>query len=146
MVTNPYQPPVNALREPLYSPPGGEKLSFTQILFSFRGRIPRSTFWLYSILLAVVGIVAVSLIAPLLESPDTAESTKGIAGILVIALIIPFIWISLALRIKRWHDRDKSGAWILIGLVPLVGPIWSFVECCCLRGTFGDNNYGSDPT
>jgi uncharacterized membrane protein YhaH (DUF805 family) len=31
-------------------------------------------------------------------------------------------------------------------MIPLVGAIWTFVECGCLRGTVGPNNYGEDPT
>jgi uncharacterized membrane protein YhaH (DUF805 family) len=52
----------------------------------------------------------------------------------------------LALQVKRWHDRSKSGWWVLINLVPAIGPIWSFVEAGCLRGTEGGNEYGGDPT
>ena len=50
------------------------------------------------------------------------------ANFAVLALYVPFIWISLAVSVKRWHDRDKSGWWILIGLVPLIGSIWQFIE------------------
>jgi uncharacterized membrane protein YhaH (DUF805 family) len=52
----------------------------------------------------------------------------------------------MAIYVKRWQDRDKSGWWILIGFVPIIGGIWAFVECGCLRGTMGDNRYGPDPT
>ena len=54
--------------------------------------------------------------------------------------------VRLAVSVKRWHDRDKPGTWVLINLIPLVGGIWAFVEVGCLRGTFGPNNYGEDPT
>jgi uncharacterized membrane protein YhaH (DUF805 family) len=72
------------------------------------------------------------------------ESPATTVGILV--LYVPMIWISLAVQIKRWHDRDKSGWWVLIGMIPCIGPIWAFVECGCLRGSFGPNGYGPDPT
>lgn len=75
-----------------------------------------------------------------------SEKTQGIFGVLALILYIPLIWCSLALQIKRWHDRDKPGTWVLINLIPLVGGIWAFVEVGCLRGTFGPNNYGDDPT
>lgn len=73
-----------------------------------------------------------------------AES--DLTGLITLVLYIPFIWTSLAIAVKRWHDRDKSGWWILIGIIPLIGPIWQFVETGCLRGTMGRNQYGSDPT
>lgn len=49
------------------------------------------------------------------------------------------------MAIKRYHDRDKSGAWVLIQLVPFVGPFWYVIEAGCLRGTVGPNRYGPDP-
>jgi uncharacterized membrane protein YhaH (DUF805 family) len=55
------------------------------------------------------------------------------------------IWIGLALAVKRWHDRNKSGWWVLIGLVPIIGQLWALIECGFLRGTTGPNIYGADP-
>ena len=72
--------------------------------------------------------------------------SEDIGGIVTLILYIPFVWISLAVNANRWHDRDKSAWWILIGLVPIAGGIWAFVECGCLRGTMGDNTFGPDPT
>ncbi len=88
--------------------------------------------------MAVIGILGAIL--------GQSEKTQGIFGILAVLLYIPLLWSSLALQVKRWHDRNKSGAWVLISLIPLVGGIWAFVEVGCLRGTFGLNNYGEDPT
>ena len=55
------------------------------------------------------------------------------------------IYLALALYAKRWHDRDKSGWWSLIGLVPFIGAIWILVELGILEGTRGPNQYGPDP-
>jgi uncharacterized membrane protein YhaH (DUF805 family) len=52
---------------------------------------------------------------------------------------------SWAGAIKRCHDRGKSGWWLLVSFVPIVGFLWSFVELGCLRGTDGANEYGGDP-
>jgi uncharacterized membrane protein YhaH (DUF805 family) len=120
------------------------------ILFSFQGRIPRRTYWLWAIASGVaIGIVIGILFAILGPEVDPATgvaSGGGLFGVLAGILYIPLIWIGLALGVKRWHDRGKSGWWILIGLIPLVGAIWTFVECGCLRGTVGPNPYGPDPT
>jgi uncharacterized membrane protein YhaH (DUF805 family) len=62
-----------------------------------------------------------------------------------LVLLIALIWISLALQVKRWHDRDKSGWWGLIQLVPAIGPIWFLIECGFRKGTTGANQYGPDP-
>lgn len=66
--------------------------------------------------------------------------------VLMLLVAIPYIWSSIALQVKRWHDRGKSGAMVLINLIPYIGGIWAFVECGCLRGTCGQNQYGQDPT
>lgn len=141
MITpSPYQPP-NAASLP---PQGGATaLTPKQILFSFQGRIPRRTYWLWAILSAVAFMVVIGILGAILGQ---SEKTQGIFGVLAVILYIPLIWCSLALQIKRWHDRDKPGTWVLINLIPLVGGIWAFVEVGCLRGTFGPNNYGEDPT
>lgn len=64
-----------------------------------------------------------------------------LAGLIVIASI----WPGLAVSIKRWHDRGKSGWWILIALVPLIGGLWALIETGFLPGTPGTNEYGPDP-
>ena len=55
------------------------------------------------------------------------------------------IYFALAVYAKRWHDRDKSGWWTLIVLVPFIGAIWLLVECGILEGTRGPNRFGPDP-
>ena len=62
-----------------------------------------------------------------------------------ILLWLSMLWPALAIYAKRWHDRDKSGWWTLITLVPLVGPIWATVECGFLPGTVGQNRFGQPP-
>ncbi len=64
----------------------------------------------------------------------------------MVPLVVAFIWASFAVRVKRWHDHDKSGVWLLIGLIPYAGGIISFIFLGCMRGTDGDNRYGDDPT
>ena len=51
---------------------------------------------------------------------------------------------SLAVLVRRLHDTGKSGWWILIGLIPLIGAIVLLVFTI-LEGEQGDNQYGSDP-
>ena len=54
-------------------------------------------------------------------------------------------WSCACLAIKRFHDRGKSGAWVLILLVPFVGPLWYLVEVGFLPGTAGPNRFGPEP-
>ena len=110
------------------------------ILFAFDGRVPRRIYWGASLSVTFIFYAVVFALVAIFGE----ESPVATGGILV--MYIPLVWISLAIQIKRWHDRDKSGWWVLIGLIPCIGPIWAFVECGCLRGTFGSNTYGPDPT
>ena len=71
---------------------------------------------------------------------DEATGFGPISGILAIIAIYP----SIAVSVKRCHDRDRSGWFLLLGLIPLVN-IWVLVELGFLKGTTGENKYGSDP-
>lgn len=125
-------PPANALTDWLAEP-----MSPAQILFGFRGRIPRRTYWLWGVL----GLIGFAVVANLLLG--IAGLPEEWAGLLPNLLIL---WPSLAISAKRWHDRDKSAWWLLVNLIPLVGWIWALVENGFLRGTAGPNRYGEDLT
>ncbi|WP_435237668.1 DUF805 domain-containing protein [Psychromonas sp. PT13] len=117
-------------------PDSPEPLTIPQILFSFKGRIGRKAFWLSSLgMLAVVCILMVIFGALGLD-----ENTLAILTLLI---TLPLVWISLAVQIKRWHDRNKSGFWIFITLVPLIGSVWALIENGFLEGDTTANNYGA---
>jgi uncharacterized membrane protein YhaH (DUF805 family) len=65
----------------------------------------------------------------------------------VLALIILLVLLvaSCMLAIKRCHDRDKSGWFVLISFIPVIGPLWMLVELGFLRGSDGQNRFGPDP-
>jgi uncharacterized membrane protein YhaH (DUF805 family) len=114
-----------------------EPMTPAQILFGFRGRIPRRTYWLWGVL----GLLGVAIGLWLL---------LGIVGLggrqIEIAINLALLWPGLAVSVKRWHDRNKSGWWVLINLVPLLGFVWALVENGFLRGTAGPNRFGEDLT
>ncbi len=62
-----------------------------------------------------------------------------------IAVNLLLLWPTLALSVKRWHDRDKSGWWVLVVLVPVIGWLWALVENGLLRGSAGANRFGKPP-
>jgi len=51
----------------------------------------------------------------------------------------------IMLHIKRFHDRDKSGWWVLILFVPILGFFWAIIDLGILEGSSGPNRFGSDP-
>jgi uncharacterized membrane protein YhaH (DUF805 family) len=114
-------------------------MSILALLFSFSGRIGRAQYWMgYFIQLALAALAWMCLL--------TGQANGNILLMLVpIVLLIPVLWMALAVMAKRYHDRDKSAWWILIGLIPIVGGIWQLIELGMLRGTDGSNDYGPDP-
>jgi len=113
-----------------------ENIDWQDLLFQFSGRINRAKFWIG------VGISwAISVVAVLIAT----AMGNSIGWILAIVVYIAVVWIGLAVSIKRWHDRGKSGWWILISFIPIVGPLWALVETGFLEGDKGDNEYGPDP-
>ena len=114
-------------------------MDWKYLLTSFEGRINRAKFW------AGVGVlIAISIVLNLLDALLGLQLAEGV-GILGTLFGIASIYFALAIYAKRWHDRDKSGWWSLIVLVPVIGAIWLIVECGILEGTRGPNRFGPDP-
>lgn len=119
---------------------GPTVLSIKDIYLSFQGRVPRKVFWLYGFVGITIGVM---IVAGVIFGISTVVGEWF--NVLLIPVYVMVIWASLAIQVKRWHDRAKSGWWVLIGLIPLVGPIWQLVECGFLQGTEGDNQFGPEP-
>ena len=119
-------------------------------LFGFSGRIGRLDWWLAQLVIlatlaALVGIlITLGLGAELADTPPDGDARFGLSMVLVILAAGGLTaWINLASTVKRFHDRNKSGYWALVIFIPYIGVIWQIVECGCLSGTPGGNNYGS---
>ena len=121
------------------------------LFFSFNGRINRAKFWLGNVALWVVYVILMivggggMMMSFDPNNPQAAGGGMGVMGIIVLIVYIAMIWPALAIGVKRWHDRDKSGWWVLIALVPIIGGLWYLIECGFLEGTKGPNKFGPDP-
>jgi uncharacterized membrane protein YhaH (DUF805 family) len=113
-----------------------ENIDWKELLFSFDGRINRGKFWL-----GIAVLYAIPWVAFMLAAMANSSLLWWLASVVVLILI----WPGLAISIKRWHDRGKSGWWILISFIPLIGPLWALIETGFLPGTPGTNRYGPDP-
>lgn len=119
-------------------------MDWKYVLTSFEGRINRAKFW------AGIGVIwVVSIVAQIIDAFTgivliPLQQGMGFGPLTVLMLLVS-LYVGLALYAKRWHDRDKSGWWSLIMLVPIVGAIWLIVECGILPGTKGSNRFGPDP-
>jgi len=103
---------------------------------NFSGRSCRSAYWFWLLFTFIVSIVANILDIALLSALGLP-----ILGLLwSLAIILP----SIAVGVRRLHDLDKSGWWILIGFIPIIGWI-IFIIWACTKGTDGANRFGPDP-
>jgi len=103
------------------------------LAYWWQGRISRSEFWIYFILwvslYATIGIVSEKL---------------GGDGSLLAVLLLLSIGPNYATAVRRSHDVDRSGWFVLLWLVPIV-QIWVLLELGFRRGTIGDNQFGPEP-
>ena len=99
----------------------------------FTARAIRSEYWYW-----VLFVVLVQIVANIIDMIIFGNSGI-ISAILSLALLLP----GLAVAVRRLHDTDRSGWWILIALVPLVGAI-ILIVFMCQRGTVGPNRFGPE--
>ncbi|MER8185127.1 DUF805 domain-containing protein [Kitasatospora sp. NPDC094015] len=99
----------------------------------FSGRARRQEFWMFALFNIIISVV--------LAIVDGIAGTSGLlGGLYSLAVLLP----SLAVGFRRLHDTGRSAWWLLIGLVPVVGPIVLIVFAAS-EGQPGDNQYGPNP-
>ena len=107
----------------------------TQRYAQFSGRARRKEYWLFVLAYIVLDSLAIAI--------DTSGSFIGpgpFSAIVVLGLLIPY----LAVAVRRLHDTNRSGWWILISLIPIIGAIW-FVVLLCLKSDEDENQFGPNP-
>lgn len=107
-----------------------------RMLLDPRGRIGRADYWRWGVGLPLGTALLLHLLLGIARVPEGDAET---------AVKLLLLWPMAAVSAKRWHDRDRSGWWVLIVLVPVVGWIWALVANGLLRGMPGANRYGPDP-
>ena len=114
---------------------------------TFSGRARRSEYW-YFALFNVIFAVAAMILDKALGTNFTVETAAGPINLFygyVYVLYLLFIFLpSLAVLVRRLHDVGKSGWFVLISLIPLVGSIWILV-LLCTDSIPGQNQYGLNP-
>ena len=141
-------------------------MNWGHLFFTFDGRANRARFWIAGLIFAV--IYAVMTIIDYVT--DQSVVFQALNGMLIIVILIA----SIAVGVKRLHDSNKSGWYLLLfylvpsvlvvigvligafvedstiiatvlGLLAFAIAVWAFIEMGCLRGTIGINQYGPDP-
>jgi uncharacterized membrane protein YhaH (DUF805 family) len=105
----------------------------------FTGRARRSEYWFFFLFTAIAGLVGAILDAIFGIRSDVYSGTGPIEGLIHLALLLP----SLAVGARRLHDTGRSGWWLLIGLIPVVG--WIILIVFFVQDSQPDNKYGPNP-
>jgi uncharacterized membrane protein YhaH (DUF805 family) len=111
----------------------------TKKYVNFSDRASRKEYWLFQLTLFIAFIVA-HMVDTSLGFQGGYTNTGPATIILYIAIILP----AMAASVRRLHDIDRTGLWLLFSAIPLVGIIVLLVFHC-LKGTKGANRFGPDP-
>ncbi|GAB4514803.1 MAG: hypothetical protein Tsb0019_13060 [Roseibium sp.] len=122
------------------------------MLFSFRGRIGRTEYWSIGIVRFIIFLVAifgfVTTLPPTAGSIDTADVMRHLvssqSGLLCSTLLVTLTICLFSLEVRRLHDRDVSGLWVLLLFVPFIGGLyglWLFIANGFFPGTPGTNRF-----
>lgn len=103
----------------------------------FSGRARRREYWTFAI---VNCLIALLLLILGLAFGEDSPASNILVTIFYLIMLVP----NLSVSVRRLHDIGKSGWWLFIGLVPLVGSllllVWSFMD-----SEEGENQYGENP-
>ena len=100
--------------------------------FSVQGRARRQEYWMYFLVYLLI-VVAAALL-------DGVLGMGLLSALVTLAHLVP----SITVGVRRLHDIDRSGWWLLIALIPLIGAIVLLVFYV-QEGSAGDNQYGPSP-
>jgi uncharacterized membrane protein YhaH (DUF805 family) len=105
----------------------------------FSGRARRKEHWMF-VLFHIIFLIVAMILDTMLGTNIAPLPYGVIYFVYSLAIFLP----ALAVTVRRLHDTGKSGFWIFIALIPLIGSIWLLV-LLCTEGTAGENKYGPDP-
>ncbi len=102
-----------------------------EILFSLRGRLNRKPYWIVGAVLLVLtiganlalAIVSAQMVQTALLTDSPIEPAMQVATFGAIAVLFVILYPSVAIMVKRFHDLDKSGKWVLLLLIPTLGKL-----------------------
>lgn len=101
----------------------------------FNGRARRAEYW-YFVLFNLI----ISIVLGIVDGMMGSSGVGVLGGLYTLAVLIP----SLAVSVRRLHDTNRSGWWLLLLLIPLIGAL-VILLFTVQDGTPGENNYGADP-
>ncbi|EGT3574040.1 DUF805 domain-containing protein [Citrobacter amalonaticus] len=109
-------------------------LSVIKNYTGFSGRARRKEYWMF-VLINMIICAVLNVIQSVI-----GMETPYISIIYSLGVLLP----SIAVAIRRLHDTDRSGWWLLLSLIPVIGTI-VIIVFLCQNGTAGNNRFGADP-
>lgn len=106
---------------------------------TFSGRARRKEYWMFSLFHFIFAFVC-GFLDGLLGFISYETGLGILSSLYILATFLP----SLAVLVRRLHDTDRSGWWVLMGIIPLIGPIVLLVFAC-LDSKVGENRFGPNP-
>lgn len=98
----------------------------------FEGRARRTEYWMFFLVNVIIAVV-IGIIA-------AAVHFETLSTLYSLAVLVP----GIAVGVRRLHDTGRTGWWLLISLLPLIGWIWIII-LLATNGDQGSNQYGPDP-
>lgn len=113
----------------------------------FSGRSRRKEYWMFVLFQILVSLPMMFIVFAAADvSGGDGMGTLG--GVLLVVLGLIYLGLffipGLAVQVRRFHDQDKSGWFILLGFIPYIGGLILFIFMC-IEGTRGSNRFGPDP-
>lgn len=106
---------------------------------TFEGRARRKEYWFY-VLFYCLAIIALAIVDGIAGTFSKQAEIGLLSGLFILATFVP----TLAVTVRRLHDTNRSGWWVLINLIPILGGIVVFVFTV-LDSQPGANRFGPNP-
>ncbi len=103
----------------------------------FSGRAGRKEFWMFYLVYILI-FIAIGIVSAILPQ-SIGSMVSMLSVVFALALFIP----TIAVSIRRLHDTDRSGWWMLLGMIPLVN--FYVLYLLIIEGTQGPNRFGDSP-
>ncbi|WP_129045151.1 DUF805 domain-containing protein [Companilactobacillus metriopterae] len=102
---------------------------FWSNVFNFSGKSNRPDYWWPIIINWLLAVIIIAIIQAITGHPfEDIYNFRDLYANMVSDIIAIIVWIgTLSLRIRRLHDTDRSGWWVLLNLVPVIGVIWFII-------------------
>lgn len=103
------------------------------LLFSWHGRVARQKYFWTALLVSLLFLVLFVFLDTMI-----ARAASWL-------IYPPYFWIMFCLAVKRLHDAGTSARWLLLVVIPVLGPLWLAWLLLFRKGSPGENQYGNDP-